>query len=353
MDNKTNCIKKGGKKPHAYLLPMMVLVLFGMIALMGVAAADDYFKGGLLTTNNDISKVDAVTGSGDFWYQANNCWNSTSGLTTYTNTSTFTIPAAAKGNASWARLWVAVYMGNMTDNSYQGTETITLNNGSVDELLADQDLDPTPGVMNLDYYPAIGITHADPNLYEPNTYFTDLNRVTSDYINEFNVTSLINNASSQTIIVNTTTNRVSGNFDGRIKAAVLAIGYNDSDITNDKYYWVNVGHDTMTKNATDPSVYNYTTFNDLPNYNSTAQLDAIFLASADGMYKYSNTTTSTDVTLNRNSPGVKGAYFGYDIWTIPYSQNEDINFFYNRNYPSQSYYKVFLAFLTANNTANT
>lgn len=342
MHNEINMTSKGDKKPYAHLLPMMALVLFGLIALMGVVSADDFFNGGLLETKYDN------TLSGDFWYGANNCWTTPQNYTTNYNTTTFNIPDDAIGNANWARLWVVVYMGNMTNNQYIGNETITLDNGATITYLADnQYLDPTPNVMNLNYNPAEGITHADSDFYSTN-YFTDLNRVTSDYVNEFDVTDLINDASGTNIVVNIQTwNRTDlfdGKFDGRIKAAVLAIGYDDGNTSNDKYYWVNVGHDTMTKNATDPTVYNFTTFEATPNSSGPAQLDAIFLASADGIYKYSN-ATANDVVLPSNHPGFVGGYFGVNSWTIPYSANEDINFFYNRNYPSQSYYKILMTIL--------
>jgi hypothetical protein len=51
MNNETISTKKGGTKPLVHLLPMMALLVFGMIALVGVVSADSVYNGAPPVTN--------------------------------------------------------------------------------------------------------------------------------------------------------------------------------------------------------------------------------------------------------------------------------------------------------------
>ena len=80
MDNKINCTNKGGKKPHAHFLPMMALVLFGMIALVGVAAADDFYPGMPPVTKLSSAINGTVNGDVDV-IMAKDPWNPDASVT--------------------------------------------------------------------------------------------------------------------------------------------------------------------------------------------------------------------------------------------------------------------------------
>ena len=125
----------------------------------------------------------------------------------------------------------------MTAN-YIGDEKITLN----DEYLAGTEEEGLP--LDLEYYPNVGANRTVPE----GDYFIELNRVTSDYDNQFDVTSLLQGDVSQVNVHVVTNNSTSPKFDGRIKEVKLKFAYNDT--IHWVKYWVNEGHDPITKYST-------------------------------------------------------------------------------------------------------
>ncbi|MFA5330857.1 MAG: hypothetical protein WC342_00615 [Methanoregula sp.] len=322
----------GGAKPRRPQALFLVLVVVGLLALAGVVSADPYYMG------EDLATIQS--GTGDISYNANDCWVTTTDVIYHSNTTTFQVPATAINNVSWARLYVTVYMGNMNTN-YYGNETITFGATPL----------ATAQPLHLAYDRTSGATHTSPG-----GYFTDLNRVTSDYINTFDVTNLI---TSQNIQLTTETWNESdseldpgvGKFDGRIKGAILVVAYNDGNAANDVNYWVNPGHDTVTKYWLNPAYISNTTFATGSVFTQddstwTGTLYVPYLASADGSYEYSVDGGSTLTNLASNSPGKLGTYLGRDSWTVNGAYLQDLTFYYNRS-STQSYYKIPLAVLTA------
>jgi Protein of unknown function (DUF3344). len=319
----------GSAKPRRAQSLMVVLLLLGVLSLAGVVSADPYWKGELLTTN--------ITGTGDVWFQQNDCFTTTPVYPNLyqENTTTFQIPAAAVGNISWARLYVVVYLGNMSA-TYTGTETVKWTNNGIPYTLTDSQ------PLDLAYDRTVGASY---NTTAVSGKLLELNRVTSDYLTIFDVKDYLTTQSS-TLYVKTT--NVSGTWDGRIKEAVLVIGYNDGNTANDVKYFVNVGHDTVTKDWTSPAYVSNTTFatGTLPSA-WTGTLSAIYLSSADGVYSYSAGAGST--SLPSNHPGNFGRpsynYTGNDTWDVSGVGGNDLTLFYNR---SGSYYKLPLAILKVN-----
>ncbi|MEN6444272.1 MAG: DUF3344 domain-containing protein [Methanoregula sp.] len=329
---------KGGAKPRRNHALMIALVFVALLAFTGVVSADPYYKGELLATNSSIS------GSiyGDVWFQGSDTWTTPDNIITDSATATFTGIPATGSNVSWARLYVVVYQGNMTAN-YYGNETITFGGTTLANAQP----------LHLAYDRTVGATHANP--VPAGGYFVDLNRVTSDYVNVFDVTSLIN---SPTITANIQTWNESnsdfqagfGRFDGRTKAAVLAIGYKDGR-SCPTYYWVNEGHDTVTYNWTNPQYISNTTFgtSTIPTSWTAAKLTEISLATANGTYTFDPVSTSQAFTTLTNpiasfTPPTNH-YYGYNTWDVTSrgSAGVDSLFTYNR---TGNYYKIPLAILT-------
>ena len=91
-------------------LPLSVLVigvlLVALIALPGIACADD-FVGGI-----PLSTVQTGTVTGDLWFDATPApdWGSLD------VTKIFTLPENVPGNITWARLYISAYDGHMQDD---------------------------------------------------------------------------------------------------------------------------------------------------------------------------------------------------------------------------------------------
>jgi hypothetical protein len=338
MDNKTNCIKKGGKKPHAHLLPMMVLVLFGMIALVGVAAADNIFAG------TPPKTVLNGTVSGDVDVQmAPDPWNA--GVT-YTTRD----PQHVWGNFSlketptdvdmeFARLYVVVYGGSMTAN-YTGNLTVQLYNGN---NLAGTLVDYQP--LNLVYDNRSVVynrTAYNTSVIDP---LVNLSRVTSDYIAVFDINDNISGLSTNNLNVSVTTYNSTGTFDGRVKEVKLVYGWNDNEGSEVKY-WINEGHDPITYYGT-PGYYNKTWFYDtgeLENYEANLWVD--YLAGTDGVYRWNNIPLD-DVNAPKPTVLRQGKYAGLNHleWTneAP-GMNDNNKLEYSRG--NNNWYKIVAAVLT-------
>jgi hypothetical protein len=327
MNNETISTKKGGTKPLVHLLPMMALLVFGMIALVGVVSADDAYRG--LAPETVANGV--VNGGVNVLYS--NTW-STTNLTTDTASVNFNLSEDTSFDRStdeleFARLYVVVYSGNMTAN-YEGTEDITLSNvgGSTATLADDQ-------WLNLNY-DGTQIVYNNSVSKPP---FVSLSRVTSDYLNIFDVK---NNITSNNIVVNVSSTYQSGKYDGRIKEVKLVYGWNETSSDREINYWVNEGHDPVTKYDTLGG--NTTWFNGTGNPASyTANLWIDYLAGADGNYTWNN----EDITPTVIEQGGSYSGFSHLSWTQndePPEVNEDNSLKYDR--ANNNWYKIILAVFT-------
>jgi hypothetical protein len=312
MDNKTNCIKKGGKKPHAYPLPMMVLVLFGMIALVGVAAADNFYPGMPPVTKLSSAINGTVNGDVDV-IMAKDPWNPNASVT-YNQNAQYNwgnLTLAVRPDLvdlKFARLYVVVYGGNLTapGTAYNGNVSV----GMYQENMTGYN----------DYLGTLAegkVLALDPCTCDPNPEFplVNMSRVTSDYLLVFDVKDYLKDLNTNKINVNTTSYNVTGVFDGRIKEVKLVYGWNWTE--SDLDYWVNEGHDVMSTKGT-PGVYNETWFNgtgvdEATQYNATLWVD--YIASKDGKYKWNGNYLNPIPTVL-----YQGKYGGLNrlIW------NEDI-----------------------------
>lgn len=239
-----------------YLLPILVmLLLLGTASAASLTTANSYDGGISLTT------VQKGTVSGGLWY------DSYPGFATPAQ-KTFTLPAYT--NIKWARLYITVCDGNMQENR-RGNVTIDIdaNGDSKYELQKHE-------TFNTSYsFPGNGGKG-------PVWVNSHMNRVTSDYLMWYDVKNMIK---GNKVNVKATTAKIDSSFDGRIKAITLIVAYDDGD-ADQVNYWINQGHDTV--NPDDKSYTGSTVFgtSKLTDGWSSAKLTAIYLASADGTYKF-------------------------------------------------------------------
>jgi len=278
-------ISNGGTKPHAHLLPFMVLVLFGIIALVGVAAADNVWGG----TPPETKLSGVVNGSVWVNLSANEPWNTTAPLReAQYNWGNFTLPITPSDNVSLkeARLYVTVYGGNNTAHGgspdwYTGNLSVGLSNG--DNLVENQPL-------NLDWdNNSVDLNHTAYNT-SISAPLVNLSRVSSDYLAIFNITDNISDLDTNVLNVNTTSYNSTGRFDGRIKEIKLVLVWNvtDGSSTGDTLYWINEGHDANTQYG--DGTYNKTWFNDTgitgQNFTATWWIDYLCSKSNGGSYQW-------------------------------------------------------------------
>jgi PKD repeat protein len=177
----------------------------------------DSYNGGI-----PLTTVRNGTVSGGLWY------DSYPGFAT-TAEKTFTLPAHT--DITWARLYVDVYCGHMESN-YRGNVTIGIDadgNGAY-ELLKAETFNTT--------YSFPGESGTGP------VWLSDhMNRVTSDYLMWYDLTDAI---AGRTVNVKAESQDIDSSFDGRVKAMVLVVAYDDGD-TDRVQYWVNQGHDTVNR----------------------------------------------------------------------------------------------------------
>jgi PKD repeat protein len=298
-----------------------------LLCLVGMVAADPYVGGIPLET------VQTGTVSGGVYIDAENDWWPPNPGVQDVEKTFATIPNV--NNIAWARLYVSVYCGHM-QNNYQGTATISFDgNGDYDYTDAGEDLGTE--TMNVPYsFPHDGGSG-------PVTVNDHMNRVTSDYLMWYDVTSLI---TSQTPNAHVVTSALDGSFDGRIKMITLVVAYNDGD-TDTIYYRVNQGHDTDTYYDSTGYV-GYTEF-DLNGLSGTVQSATLMvnhMASSDGTYAWYGDPIDSDPATGNS----QGAYFGYNIWdltsAVTFGNIYDLT--YDRTDP---YYKIPLAILTVKKQA--
>jgi parallel beta-helix repeat protein len=260
-----------------------------------------------------LATVQNGTVSGGLWY------DSYPGFATSAQ-KTFILPDYTK--IKWARLYVTVYDGHM-QNNYRGSVNISIdaNGDSAYEIQKNE-------TFNTSYsFPGEGGTG-------PVWLNDHMNRVTSDYLMWYDLTDAI---TGQQVNVQATTTKVDSSFDGRVKAMTLVVAYDDSD-SDQVYYWVNQGHDTV--NPLDETYTGSTSFgtSTLSSGWNSANLTAIYLASVDGIYALDEKTLTS---------GVKsGSYFGFNSWDISslLTAGQDSALAYNKQ--DSNYYKIPLALMS-------
>jgi hypothetical protein len=307
--------------PRRFPVFMIALMLVGMLSLAGVVSADSYYSG--------ITPVTNWTGTvnGDVYVQYNNTWNSTSGASSYNAVATFdTIPSGI--TVKEARLYIVPYVGNMSATYTGNLDATWTSNGTTTTLSNDEPLD-----LSYDR------TQTPITRYGPTTQSQKLlylNRVTSDYVVAYNVTNLIDGTSG---VVNIDTTRVSGNWDGRIKEAKLVIAYDVSTGSNGTTrYWVNEGNDPITYSGN--GVGGNTTFA-VPKFNTlkNATLYTDDIASANGVYAWNDSTSTTSITPTTIA---SNSYARLNQFTPSVKKSVTNTLSYNR---SGNYYKLAVAIL--------
>ncbi len=295
-------MKRNAKKYFLSLVLLFALVL----TICGSAAADPYVGGQNLTTT-----LNGTVSGGlyeDSYYSVGTTKNVTYEFNSFPDNAQIVS----------ATLYTAVYSGHMQEARDVYVD-ITFNG----QQIADEYLSST-------YTYPMGSGTSQALIINDHC-----NRVTSDYLLWYDVTSLI----QQNNIVNMDT---SGSYDGRIKLITLIIAYDDGD--NDIIrYWVNLGHDADTANYQEDYVGNSNFESALPTGSTinNATLKVIHLASQDGFYTFNGNI------LPNSSP--QGSYSGSDTWNVTnyftcYGKN---TLTYNR---VGDFYKIVLALLTVNYT---
>lgn len=272
-----------------------------VLALSGTASADSIRGGVNLTT------IQNGTVSGDLYldsYLAN----------TATQNVTYNFqPLPANAEVQWARLSTVVYCGHMEENR-RGYVNTTFNGQQI----------------GYEYLNASYILPVPNSQYQ--IWVNDhVNRVTSDYLIFYDVTTLV----QQNNQVNINTIREDSNFDGRIKLINLIIAYNDGDSDQIKY-WVNFGHDTCT--SQDAPYVGVTKFTgSVPGNVDNVTARVIHVASIDGSYQFNGNVVPS------GSP--QGSYCGLNTWNVTnhYSNNGSNTLTYDN---IGSFYKIIMATLT-------
>ena len=302
----------------------IIIALAIFLLMAGVCSADTYCGGMPLTT----VKEGVVSGGvfNDSYYYDGDQVN----YNPITIDKTFTLPNFE--NVEWAMLMTTVYCGHMQRN-YQGTANVTFNN----VVLGNETLNvPFVNIYNI---LTGGIGGNDNSAFpghgtnEPYKMVNDhVNRVTSDYIMWYDVTSLVQ-AGSNTASVHT--DQITSNFDGRIKLVTLVVAYNDGS-GNEIYYWVNRGHDVDSYK--DDDYIGSNNFIGSPFGVQDASLTAVYMASKDGNY------TFNDISLPSGTP--QGKYSGSNTWDVTsiFNQGGTNTMTYDN---AHWWYKIPLEILTA------
>ncbi|AKB51187.1 Chitin binding protein [Methanosarcina barkeri str. Wiesmoor] len=295
----------------------LILILLTLILSSGVCLADN-FVGGIPLTSVHSGTVSGGVYCDSYYGTADQAIH-----TAKTIDKTFTLPANAK--VEWAMLLTTVYCGHM-QNNYQGLAKVSFNG-------------QTLGTETLNV-PYNYITNGgnDGKAYVQVNDHVD--RVTSDYMMYYDVTSLVKSGKNKATVHTEPTDK---KFDGRIKLITLIVAYNDGS-GKKIWYQVNRGHDPDTYYSENNLGENYigsTAFKAALPASSTltsATLTDVHMASTDGSYTFNGKT------LTSGKP--QGTYCGSDSWDVKnnFKSTGTNTLTYDRNAP---FYKNSLAILTA------
>ena len=310
----------------------IIIALAIFLLTVGVCSADTY-NGGIPLTTVKEGVVSGGVFNDSYYYDGDQV-----NYNPITIDKTFTLPSFT--NVEWAMLMTTVYCGHMQRN-YQGTANVTFNN----VVLGNETLNvPFVNIYNI---LTGGIGGNDNSAFpghgtnEPYKIVNDhVNRVTSDYMMWYNVTSLVQAGSNNASVH---TDQITSNFDGRIKLITLIVAYNDNS-GKKIYYWVNKGHDVdnyYSEVLMDPPEY-YIGSTDfaasLFGALQDASLTVVHMASGDASYTFNG--------IKFPSSRPQGSYSGSNTWDVTsiFNQNGDNTMTYNRTKP---FYKIPLGILTA------
>ncbi|MGF3496211.1 MAG: DUF3344 domain-containing protein, partial [Methanolinea tarda] len=341
--------------------PVLAIVL--LICLAGLASADTFIGGIPLVT------VQSGTVTGDLWMDITPApnWGSQNVV------KTFSLPAEAVGNITWARLYVSAYCGHMQNNyAFSITNRFDGNGDGTYETTWAEPATSSPYVTIPVSFNFMENGGNDNSAFpghgtgEPYKMINDhMNRVTSDYFMWYDVTNMI---SSPTVNVNVVT---TGSFDGRIKVISLLVAYDQPGSNTQTLYWVNQGHDVCSYYTEDnygEAAVGSTTFGTAGISDvDSATLYIDYMASNNGYYGFPTADNNFEYTggtppvegsfthpLDRD-PDVQGAYSGVDSWDVTSDlTGNDVTFAYSRYFPAtglSAFYKIPLAILVAKKTA--
>ncbi|AKB51186.1 hypothetical protein MSBRW_1933 [Methanosarcina barkeri str. Wiesmoor] len=297
------------------------MILLTLILTSGVCLADN-FVGGIPLTSVHSGTVSGGVYCDSYYGTADQAIH-----TDKTIDKTFTLPDDAE--VEWAMLLTTVYCGHM-QNNYQGTATVSFN-------------DKTLGTETLNVpYEYITNGGNDGKAYVQVNDHVD--RVTSDYMMYYDVTSLVKSGKNKATVHTEPTDK---NFDGRIKLITLIVAYNDGS-GKKIWYQVNRGHDPDTYYVDDnrETYVGSTAFKAaLPSDASLtdATLTDVHMASTDGSYTFNGKA------LTSGTP--QGTYCGLDSWDVTddFKSTGTNTLTYDR---TGAFYKNALAILTAEYTTS-
>lgn len=324
-------LSKGEGNPRRNRQLLMVLVLAGLFTLFVPVTATEYSGDYLVTANGSSG---SVTGGlyYDDYYRAFEYGYPTA------ISKQFTLPASAVGNIEWARLEVITYAGLSTGFRNISVHT-SVNNGSV-HVLPD----------------AVSTSEYNWGLKSVNWNGTSSSRVSSDVVSWYDVKDYL---TSPSVTVSVSNSMPDGTrpADGRVKAIILMVAYNNATSGRQYYYWVNQGHDVSAYLSSPDEHIGSTTFSTsaVPEI-GTANLTALYISSYNGNYTFNG--QASDLSDNNQLTWMnpkQGSYFGSTSWDVTgkLTQGSNSDLKYTRNGTAagsySGYFKIPLAILTVEN----
>ena len=331
-----------------------------LLCLVGVVAADTYVGGLPLTTAAGHSG----TVSGGVYMDADNDWWSSSPGVQEVEKEFNAIPNV--NNIAWARLYVAVYNGQMQTANPGAVEVEFDGDGDADfdDLSTSETLnDPFTFITNGGNDNSGFTGHGTGEPYKMvNEHCI---RVTSDYVMWYDIDPADITSTQPRAHVTTS----GASIDGRIKLITLVVAYNDGD-SDEIHYWVNQGQDAVTYYKDRYIPQGQTEYVDYPpgqgetgstNFDlsgapsvASAELRVNHMASSDGYYYWMGDQLARPAPSNS-----QGAYFGWDSWdmTSKVRTGESNDLMYDRSCEgsgeySGQFYKIPLAILTVKEVAS-
>lgn len=313
---------KNIKKRKIFRLSILFLILLTLIIICDPVSADPYLGGDNLTTIQNGTVSGGLYSDSYYGFNGPAVEGSSNQLTNVNVTYQFKeLPQNAQ--IVNATLYVVVYCGNM-ETDYPTDVNVTFNG----ELISTEHLSSTyTWPKGSDNYQALVIND-------------HVNRVTSDYLMWYDVTSRVGLSNIANVMSDPNC------FDGRIKLITLIVAYDDGD-EDTIQYWVNFGHDTDSYWVENELGYDYigkTNFEStLPTGSiiNNANLRVFHMASEDGNYKFNGNV------IPNGRP--QGSYSGSNNWDVTHNFTGfgANTMTYDR---VAGYYKIALALLTVNYT---